>query len=167
MFSLQTYKSEKNIKPLLIMRNSTFRKFLLFLLLLPTYLCTTAWAQLSELEQGKVYRFVNVGQSSYALAATTTKGATGSTVTTGSTQADYPQLWYVTEVKDNSGTKTYRLRNMGNGLYLQGNEKSTANTKRSATKRPRAATATCTSTVRKTWWAGKRAANQRSGTSLR
>ena len=124
MFSLQTYKSEKNIKPLLIMRNSTFRKFLLFLLLLPTYLCTTAWAQLSELEQGKVYRFVNVGQSSYALAATTTKGATGSTVTTGSTQADYPQLWYVTEVKDNSGTKTYRLRNMGNGLYLQGNEMS-------------------------------------------
>ena len=110
MFSLQTYKSEKNIKPLLIMRNSTFRKFLLFLLLLPTYLCTTAWAQLSELEQGKVYRFVNVGQSSYALAATTTKGATGSTVTTGSTQADYPQLWCVTEVKDNSGTKTYRLR---------------------------------------------------------
>ena len=125
MFSLQTYKSEKNIKPLLIMRNSTFRKFLLFLLLLPTFLCTTAWAQLSKLEQGKVYRFVNVGQSSYALAATTTKGATGSTVTTGSTQADYPQLWYVTDVKDNSGTKTYRLRNMGNGLYLQGNGKST------------------------------------------
>ena len=125
MFSLQTYKSEKNIKPLLIMRNSTFRKFLLFLLLLPTFLCTTAWAQLSELEQGKVYRFVNVGQSSYALAATTTKGATGSTVTTGSRQADYPQLWYVTEVKDNSGTKTYRLRNMGNGHYLQGNGKST------------------------------------------
>ena len=107
------------------MRNSTFRKFLLFLLLLPTYLCTTAWAQFSELERGKVYRFVNVGQSSYALAATTTKGATGSTVTTGSTQADYPQLWYVTDVKDNSGTKTYRLRNMGNGLYLQGNGTST------------------------------------------
>ena len=125
MFSLQTYKSEKNIKPLLIMRNSTFRKFLLFLLLLPTFLCTTAWAQLSKLEQGKVYRFVNVGQSSYALAATTTKGATGSTATTGSTQADYPQLWYVTDVKDNSGTKTYRLRNMGNGHYLQGNGKST------------------------------------------
>ena len=124
MFSLQTYKSEKNIKPLLIMRNSTFRKFLLFLLLLPTFLCTTAWAQLSELKQGKVYRFVNVGQSSYALAATTTKGATGSTVTTGSTQADYPQLWCVTEVKDNGGTKTYRLRNMGNGHYLQGNEMS-------------------------------------------
>lgn len=124
MFSLQTYKSEKNIKPLFFMRNSTFRKFLLFLLLLPTFLCTTAWAQLSELKQGKVYRFVNVGQSSYALAATTTKGATGSTATTGSTQADYPQLWCVTEVKDNSGTKTYRLRNMGNGLYLQGNEMS-------------------------------------------
>ena len=106
------------------MRNSTFRKFLLFLLLLPTLLCTTAWAQLSTLEQGKVYRFKNVGQSSYALAATTTKGATGSTATTGSTEADYPQLWCVTEVKDNSGTKTYRLRNMGNGLYLQGNEMS-------------------------------------------
>ena len=77
MFSLQTYKSEKNIKPLLIMRNSTFRKFLLFLLLLPTFLCTTAWAQLSELEQGKVYRFVNVGQSSYALPPTTPKGGNG------------------------------------------------------------------------------------------
>ena len=86
------------------MRNSTFRKFLLFLLLLPTLLCTTAWAQLSTLEQGKVYRFKNVGQSSYALAATTTKGATGSTATTGSTQADYPQLWYVAEVKDVNGT---------------------------------------------------------------
>ena len=103
------------------MRNSTFRKFLLFLLLLPTLLCTTAWAQLSTLEQGKVYRFKNVGQSSYALAATTTKGATGSTATTGSTEADYPQLWYVAEVKDVNGTPTYRLRNMGNGLYLQGN----------------------------------------------
>ena len=103
------------------MRNSTLRRFLLFLLLLPTLLCTTAWAQLSTLEQGKVYRFKNVAQSSYALAATTTKGATGSTATTGSTEADYPQLWYVAEVKDVNGTPTYRLRNMGNGLYLQGN----------------------------------------------
>lgn len=107
------------------MRNSTLRRFLLFLLLLPTYLCTTAWAQLSTLEQGKVYRFVNVGQSSYALAATTTKGATGITATSTSTKADYPQLWYVAEVKNANGTSTYRLRNMGNGLYLQGNGTST------------------------------------------
>ena len=106
------------------MKNSLFWRITLLLLLFSAALVSKA--QLSVLEQGKVYRFTNVGQSSYALAATTLAGANGETVTSGSDAADYPQLWYVSEVKDNgSGVKTYRLRNMGNGLYLQGKGAST------------------------------------------
>lgn len=101
------------------MKNSLFWRITLLLSLFSAALVSKA--QLSVLEQGKVYRFTNVGQSSYALAATTLAGANGETVTSGSAPADYPQLWYVSEVKDNgSGVNTYRLRNMGNGLYLQG-----------------------------------------------
>ena len=96
------------------MKNSLFWRITLLLSLFSAALVSKA--QLSVLEQGKVYRFTNVGQSSYALAATTLAGANGETATSTSTAADYPQLWYVSEVKDN----TYRLRNLGNGLYLQG-----------------------------------------------
>lgn len=106
------------------MKNSLFWRITLLLSLFSAALVSKA--QLSALVQGKVYRFTNVGQSSYALAATTLAGANGETVTSGSDAADYPQLWYVSEVKDNgSGVKTYRLRNMGNGLYLQGKGAST------------------------------------------
>lgn len=106
------------------MQNSLFWRITLLLSLFSAALVSKA--QLSALVQGKVYRFTNVGQSSYALAATTLAGANGETVTSGSDEADYPQLWYVSEVKDNgSGVNTYRLRNMGNGLYLQGKGAST------------------------------------------
>ncbi|MGM9688105.1 MAG: M60 family metallopeptidase [Alloprevotella sp.] len=105
------------------MKNSLFWRITLLLSLFSAALVSKA--QLSVLEQGKVYRFTNVGQSSYALAATTLAGANGETVTSGSDDSDYPQLWYVSEVKDNGGVNTYRLRNMGNGLYLQGKGQST------------------------------------------
>ena len=106
------------------MKNSLFWRITLLLSLFSAALVSKA--QLTALEQGKVYRFTNVGQSSYALAATTLAGANGETATSTSTAADYPQLWYVSEVKDNgSGVKTYRLRNLGNGLYLQGKGAST------------------------------------------
>ena len=105
------------------MKNSLFWRITLLLSLFSAALVSKA--QLSALEQGKVYRFTNVGQSSYALAATTLAGANGETVTSGSDASDYPQLWYVSEVKVNGGVNTYRLRNMGNGLYLQGKGTST------------------------------------------
>lgn len=106
------------------MKNSLFWRITLLLSLFSAALVSKA--QLTALEQGKVYRFTNVGQSSYALAATTLAGANGETATSTSTAADYPQLWYVSEVKDNgSGVNTYRLRNLGNGLYLQGKGAST------------------------------------------
>ena len=101
------------------MKNSLFWRITLLLSLFSAALVSKA--QLTALEQGKVYRFTNVGQSSYALAATTLAGANGETATSTATAADYPQLWYVSEVKDN----TYRLRNLGNGLYLQGNGQGT------------------------------------------
>ena len=105
------------------MKNSLFWRITLLLSLFSAALVSKA--QLSALEQGKVYRFTNVGQLSYALAATTLAGANGETVTSGSDASDYPQLWYVSEVKVNGGVNTYRLRNMGNGLYLQGNGQGT------------------------------------------
>lgn len=101
------------------MKNSLFWRITLLLSLFSAALVSKA--QLSALEVGKVYRFTNVGQPSYALAATTTAGANGTTATSTATVDDYPQLWYVSEVIGN----TYRLRNLGNGLYLQGNGQST------------------------------------------
>ena len=75
----------------------------------------------AQLEQGKVYRFDNVGYAGYSLAATSTKAATAQT-----TNADAKsQMWYVSDTKTDNGVTSYRLRNVGNGYYLQGNVAST------------------------------------------
>ena len=76
----------------------------------------------AQLEQGNVYRFDNVGYAGYSLAATSTKAATAQT-----TNADAKsQMWYVSDTKTENGVTSYRLRNVGNGYYLQGNGASTA-----------------------------------------
>lgn len=76
----------------------------------------------AQLEKGNVYRFENVGYAGYSLAATSTKAATAQT-----TNADAKsQMWYVSETKTVNDVTSYRLRNVGNGYYLQGNVASTA-----------------------------------------
>ncbi len=75
----------------------------------------------AQLEKGNVYRFENVGYAGYSLAATSTKAATAQT-----TKADAKsQMWYVSDTKTDNGVTSYRLRNVGNGYYLQGNVAST------------------------------------------
>lgn len=66
----------------------------------------------AQIESGKIYNIVNVGNSGYSLAAVST--TTNSIVTTDET--DYSQLWYV-----DAGTAdgSYKVRNLSNGLYLQ------------------------------------------------
>lgn len=75
----------------------------------------------AQLEKGNVYRFDNVGYAGYSLAATSTKAATAQT-----TNADAKsQMWYVSDTKTENDVTSYRLRNVGNGYYLQGNVAST------------------------------------------
>lgn len=89
------------------------------LMVLGCFICLSGFAQLS---QGKVYRFDNVGYAGYSLAATSTKAATAQT-----TNADAKsQMWYVSDTKTENDVTSYRLRNVGNGYYLQGAEASTA-----------------------------------------
>lgn len=89
------------------------------LMVLGCFICLSGFAQLS---QGKVYRFDNVGYAGYSLAATSTKAATAQT-----TNADAKsQMWYVSDTKTENDVTSYRLRNVGNGYYLQGAVASTA-----------------------------------------
>lgn len=89
------------------------------LMVLGCFICLSGFAQLS---QGKVYRFDNVGYAGYSLAATSTKAATAQT-----TNADAKsQMWYVSDTKTENDVTSYRLRNVGNGYYLQGARASTA-----------------------------------------
>ena len=99
------------------MKNILLRKSLLVLLCAAwSVLCGHSQA-LTELKQGKAYRFLNVGQPNYALAAG--KTAVGLTATSGCTEAEYSQLWVVADITTLNGVNQYRLRNMGSGLYLQ------------------------------------------------
>ena len=74
-------------------------------------LSTTSWAQVS-IVAGKVYNFKNVEYGKSMTAVGLEKTAIDDT-----DLGDYTQLWYVGE---GSVTGTYTLRNLGNGLYLQG-----------------------------------------------
>ena len=74
-------------------------------------LSTTSWAQVS-IVAGKVYNFKNVEYEKSMAAVGLEKTAIDDT-----DLEDYTQLWYVGK---GSETGTYTLRNLGNGLYLQG-----------------------------------------------
>lgn len=74
------------------------------------------WAQLTELEVGKVYHFTNVNYSDKALAATYPNSVAGVAVD----KDNKSQLWYI-ESKNVNG---YLLRNLAFGTYLQGNGQS-------------------------------------------
>lgn len=94
------------------MKNTRFAKLIGFILAILGFSCADAAARL---EQGKVYRFVNVAYPGYSLCAgsLTTAGA-GAT-----TEDSKTQLWYV-DAKAADGTATYRLRNLRTGKYMQG-----------------------------------------------
>ena len=82
---------------------TSLRVALSMLLLLPLTV-------LAQIEEGKVYMFTNIMYSGKSMTATADARAAIATTN----DADYNQLWYVSRV----GTSTYRLRNVGTGLYL-------------------------------------------------
>lgn len=88
----------------------------LFAVLLLSLVSSSAWAQETteiSLEVGKVYNFKSVGYSGKSMASIDLDR----TAIADTDLEDYTQLWYVGE-----GTVegTYTLRNLANGLYLQG-----------------------------------------------
>ena len=82
----------------------------LFALFLFSFLTTSAWAQLTELEVGKVYRFVSA-RADRSLAA----DGTDDVHVKETNAADTKQEWYVTKDGD-----YYVLRNVACGKYLKG-----------------------------------------------
>ena len=77
------------------------------------------WAQLTELEVGRVYHFTNVNYTGKAMGATSPNSVAGVTAD----DTNKAQLWYVAE-KNASGY--YALRNLAFGNYLQANGQSSA-----------------------------------------
>lgn len=65
----------------------------------------------AQIENGKVYNFVNVGNNTQSLVIASNNGVS----ITGTDRTDYDQLWYVSQNEDYS----YSLRNLGNGRYLR------------------------------------------------
>ena len=65
----------------------------------------------AQIEDGKVYMFTNLQYTDRSMSATA--DAYGATSITDA--SDYSQMWYVSKV----GSSTYRLRNLGTGLYLR------------------------------------------------
>ncbi|MBR4297383.1 MAG: discoidin domain-containing protein [Bacteroidaceae bacterium] len=98
------------------MKQFMIRSLMLLSVLLSSLGISDAWAQLTTLEQGSVYRFTNVGREGQALAATNPTSVAG----VATNQSSKAQLWYVE--KENNGH--YALRNLGYGTYLQANGQS-------------------------------------------
>ncbi|MGM9694251.1 MAG: M60 family metallopeptidase [Alloprevotella sp.] len=87
------------------------------LMVLGCFICLGGFAQLSSLEQGKVYRFVNRMYPGYSMSVGSMTKAIGA----ATVESSKSQLWYVAEVSnDGSSVPRYRLRSYGNGRYLQG-----------------------------------------------
>lgn len=92
------------------------------LMVLGCFICLSGFAQLSLLEQGKVYRFVNRMYPGYSMTA----GSMTTAIGAATVESSKSQLWYVAEVSnDGGGVPRYRLRSFGNGRYLQGAGQST------------------------------------------
>ena len=87
------------------------------LMVLGCFICLSGFAQLTSLEQGKVYRFVNRMYPGYSMTA----GSMTTAIGAATVESSKSQLWYVAEVSnDGSDVPRYRLRSFGNGRYLQG-----------------------------------------------
>lgn len=89
------------------MRNTKVWRLIISLLLLSPFVGSLSWAQL---ESGKVYNFVNVGNSGNSMVIS----GNGATITTTNTDS-YSQLWYAEQVE----TGVFTLRNLSNGRYLR------------------------------------------------
>ena len=98
-------------------QNRLFRVF--SLLMVAVFGSSALWAQLSNLEVGKVYHFTNKRYPDRALGLNESKLVRGVTPVN---KSDYNQLWVVAG-KDASGN--FRLQNLGNGGYLQPKGKDT------------------------------------------
>lgn len=86
------------------------------LMVLGCFICLSGFAQLTSLEQGKVYRFVNRMYPGYSMTA----GSMTTAIGAATVESSKSQLWYVAEVSNDGGVPRYRLRSYGNGRYLQG-----------------------------------------------
>ena len=86
------------------------------LMVLGCFICLGGHAQLTELVQGKVYRFVNRMYPGYSMTA----GSMTTAIGAATVESSKSQLWYVAEVSNDGGVPRYRLRSFGNGRYLQG-----------------------------------------------
>lgn len=92
------------------------------LMVLGCFICLSGFAQLTSLEQGKVYRFVNRMYPGYSMTA----GSMTTAIGAATVESSKSQLWYVAEVSnDGNEVPRYRLRSFGNGRYLQGAGQST------------------------------------------
>ena len=83
---------------------TSLRMVLSMLLLLPL-------TMVAQIEAGKVYMFTNLQYTDRSMSAT----ADAYSATSITDASDYSQMWYVSKV----GSSTYRLRNLGTGLYLR------------------------------------------------
>ena len=101
------------------MKNIILSRFFLLMLMFSSLSVGQLWAQLTELEVGKVYHFTNVNYTTKAMGATSPNSVGGVT----SDDTNKAQLWYVAE-KNASGY--YALRNLAFGNYLQANGQSSA-----------------------------------------
>lgn len=91
------------------------------LMVLGCFICLSGFAQLTSLELGKVYRFVNRMYPGYSMTA----GSMTTAIGAATVESSKSQLWYVAEVSNDGGVPRYRLRSFGNGRYLQGAGQST------------------------------------------
>lgn len=94
-----------------VCKNGMLRRALKVVAVIGILIChsNTLWAQL---ENGKVYNFVNVGKGN-SLTLNQSMQVYGS----ATNQSSKAQLWYVQSVNETS----FQLRNLSNGKYLQGN----------------------------------------------
>lgn len=94
-----------------VCQNGMLRRALKMVAVIGILIChsNTLWAQL---ENGKVYNFVNVGKGN-SLTLNQSMQVYGS----ATNQSSKAQLWYVQSVNGTS----FQLRNLSNGKYLQGN----------------------------------------------
>lgn len=72
----------------------------------------------AQIENGKVYNFINIGNNTQSLAF---YGIDGVSIASTDTD-DYNQLWYVSQNADRS----FSLRNLGTGLYLRSSNEASA-----------------------------------------
>ena len=111
------YNNTLSINLIISMKNIYIAWRFCLLMVLGCFICLGGQAQLTELVQGKVYRFVNRMYPSYSMSV----GSMTTAIGAATVESSNSQLWYVDEVSnDGGGVPRYRLRSYGNGRYLQG-----------------------------------------------